>query len=53
MPFMSSGDLIGFLELVISRKPFSPQASGTTPALSTVLNISLPTSPCVSASMAA
>ena len=53
MPFRSSGDLTGRLELVSSRVPFSPQASGTTPFFSTIWKIFLPTSPCVSASTAA
>ena len=53
MPLRSAGDLIGRLELVSSRKPFSPQASGTTPDFSSVWKIFLPTSPWVSASMAA
>ena len=49
-PFMSAGVRISRLEFVTSRKPFSPQASGTTPAFSTTCRMRLPTSPCVSAS---
>ncbi len=49
---MSSGALIARFELVTSRKPFSPQASGTAPRFSMIENTSLPTSPLVSASIA-
>jgi len=52
IPFRSSGVRTSCLELVSSRKPFSPQASGTTPCLSRMANRSLPTWPCVSASIA-
>ena len=41
---MSAGDRISRRELVSSRNPFSPQASGTTPALSTICMVRLPTS---------
>ncbi|MNM57440.1 hypothetical protein D3C81_686390 [compost metagenome] len=51
-PLRSSGLRSSRLELDTSRKPFSPQASGTTPAFSSVAKIDLPTSPCVSASSA-
>ena len=51
-PFKSSGLRISCFELLISRAPFSPQASGTTPRLLMMANRSLPTSPLVSASKA-
>ena len=38
--------------MLISRKPFSPQASGTTSFEASSLKMSCPTSPCVSASIA-
>ena len=49
-PLRSAGVLISRLELVSSRKPFSPQAKGTTPDLSRMAKMSLPTSPPVRAS---
>ena len=49
---LAAGEAIAFLELDISRKPFSPQASGTTPWRSRMPNNCLPTSPWVSASIA-
>ena len=53
MPRRSPGARIARFELEISRKPFSPQATGTTSRVASTLNRSSPTSPPVSASKAA
>src|SRR5690625_4141747 len=52
-PFRSSGLVMGRTELDISRKPFSPQAKGTTPRLSMASNTISPALPFVIASTAA
>ena len=51
-PARSSGLVMGLRELEISRKPFSPQASGTTPRDSMALNTISPALPPVMASTA-
>ena len=53
MPLRSSGLRIGFLELESWRKPFSPQASGTTPRFSMALKTVSPAGPWVMASVSA